>query len=71
MKTLEMVFKLDNGTAKTSPLTDPKDGLTKAEVETVMQKIIDEKAIVNEKGAVALSIKDAYVKVSERQELAV
>lgn len=36
-----------------------------------MQKIIDEKAIVNEKGAVALSIKDAYVKMSERQELVV
>ena len=40
MKTLEMVFKLDNGTAKTYSLTDPKEGLTKAEVETVMQMTV-------------------------------
>lgn len=39
-KTLEMVFRNENGNTVTLAVPDPKDALTRAQVETVMQNII-------------------------------
>ena len=65
MKTLKMVFTLEAGGNLTYSLNDPKEGLTQAEVKTVMQKMLD-------KGGedVATAIKDAYIYDASRIELA-
>lgn len=40
VKTLEMVFRNENGKSVTLSLLEPKDNLTLTEVNTVMQDII-------------------------------
>jgi len=40
VKTLEMVFRNENGKSVTLSLLEPKDNLTLAEVTTVMQDMI-------------------------------
>lgn len=60
-KTLNMVFKLDGTKELTYSLTGPKEGLTKAAVEGVMQDMITKTAIL--KGGVApTAIKEAYIR---------
>ena len=49
---LTMVFNLD--------LTDPKDALTKTEVDEAMQAMIDNNAVLKD-GHGAASIKEAYI----------
>ena len=69
MRTLELVFKLDDDKTKTYGLQDPKEGLTEDQARAAMQKMIDANAIaVGEAKAVA--IKEAYIRVSDREELA-
>ena len=69
MKTLKMVFTLEVGGNLTYSLNDPKEGLTQAEVKTVMQKMLDKGAVVSGED-VATAIKDAYIYDASRIELA-
>ncbi len=69
MKTLKMVFTLEAGGSLTYSLSDPKEGLTKAAVEAVMQQMVDKQAVVSA-GEFAKGIKDAYIYDASRQELA-
>jgi hypothetical protein len=69
MKTLKMVFALEAGGSITYSLNDPKEGLTQAEVKSVMQQMLDKEAVVSGEEAAA-EIKDAYIYESSRQELA-
>ena len=57
---LTMVFSLDNGDDFKYNLTDPKDDLTKAQVDEAMQAIIDNNAILKD-GHGAATIKEAYI----------
>lgn len=60
-KVLKMTFQSDGGKAVTYNLADPKDGLTKAEVEAAMQSMIDKNAVsVGEE--TATGIKDVVVR---------
>jgi len=70
MKNLKMIFTLNNGKTLTYSLADPKEGLARAEVETVMQSMVDKQAIVDAKGAKAAAIKDCYIYESGKQQLA-
>ena len=69
MRTLTMTFKLDAGTTKTYSLQDPAEDLTEAGVKSVMQKMIDKEAVAVG-DAKAVEIKEAYIKISDREELA-
>ena len=57
---LTMVFNLDNGDEFKYNLTDPKDTLTKTEVDEAMQAMIDNNAVLKD-GHGAASIKEAYI----------
>lgn len=57
---LTMVFKLDNGDDFKYNLVDPKNELTKVEVDEAMQAMIDNNAILKD-GHGATSIKEAYI----------
>lgn len=57
---LTMVFSLDNGDDFKYNLADPKDDLTKAQVDEAMQAIIDNNAILKD-GHGAATIKEAYI----------
>lgn len=70
MKNLKMIFTLDNDKLLTYSLADPKEGLTRAEVENVMQSLVNKQAIVDAKGAKAAAIKDCYIYESDKQQLA-
>ena len=69
MRTLTMTFKLETGTSKTYSLQDPVEGLTQTQVNAVMHKMIDKEA-VSVSGEKATEIKEAYIKISDREELA-
>ncbi len=69
MKTLKMVFTLENDNVLTFSLQDPKEGLTQAEVEAAMQSMITKRAVVAG-GSYAKSIKEAYIYETDKQELA-
>ena len=58
---LEMTFKLDGTKTVSYFLADPKDGLTKAAVEGVMQDMITKKAILV-KGVAPTAISGAVIK---------
>ena len=68
-KTLEMVFKNTAGKETVLRLPDPKDGLTLAEVNTVMQKIVEKNIFQTESGELTqavearISSKDSVVLV--------
>ena len=65
-KSLKMVFKLSEAQTVTLSLADPKAGLTKAEVEGVMNDVIAKHAL----GVSPTAIKESYIRSSEDQELA-
>ena len=68
-KTLKMTFQLDGTKTVTYSLAVPKDGLTKAEVEGVMNTLIEKKAFVV-KGIYPTGIKEALIKSTEDIALA-
>ena len=68
-KQLRMTMKMSSGKELTVSLMDPKDGLTKAEVATCLQNVIDKKAIVSGT-AYPVSIKEIEVQTVETQALA-
>ena len=59
----------DAGGTKTYSLQDPVEGLTEDAVRTVMQKMIDKKAVASGE-EYATEIKEAYIRISDREELA-
>ena len=68
-KVLRMTFKLEGTKTATYNLASPKDGLTKAAVEGVMQDMITKKAILV-KGVAPTAIKEAVIKSTEETPLA-
>lgn len=66
---LTMVFTLDNGDDFKYNLGDPKDELTKSEVDVVMQKMIDIQAIIKNNHK-ATAIKEAYITTTTQDVLA-
>ena len=67
--TLKTVLNLgDTGKTLTLSLPDPKDGLTRAEVDTAMAKAIDND-LISVNGNIASSIKKAYIHREEDVEL--
>lgn len=67
-KKLTMVFSLDNGDEYNITLSDPKDELDKATVDTVMQKIIDTAAVIKD-GHSPASIKESYITTTTKDIL--
>ena len=65
---LYMIFGLDNGKNLSVSLLDPKTNLTRAQVEPVMQSLIDTNVFLYN-GAVAVSIVDAYVREVSTTEI--
>lgn len=61
VKTLQIIFKVGDAKELTFSLVDPKDGLTKAEVDAWAQKVVTKKAILSG-GAPVTGVKDSYVK---------
>lgn len=49
-KTLEMVFRNSSGKEVTMSLADPKEDLTKAQVDAVMQEIISRNIFISKTG---------------------
>lgn len=68
-KKLQMAFTLDTGKTLTYSLSDPKDGLTMAEVQAVMNNMIAKQAVVSANGT-ATAIKEALIKSTEEIALA-
>lgn len=68
-KSLKMIFQTEAGKTATLSLAEPKDGLTKAEVQTALDEMVGKKAITVG-GAPITGVKDFYVLSSERSELA-
>ena len=68
MKSLKMVFTLEAGANITYTLQEPRADLTLGEVRSVMQQMIDKKAVSSGE-ALANGIKDAYIYEASRQEL--
>lgn len=66
---LTMVFVLADGKDFKYNLTDPKENLTKAEVDAVMQDIIDNNIILKDAQA-AVGIKEAYITTTTQTALA-
>ena len=60
-KTLNMRFALANGRTATTSLAQPKDELSREDVEPVMQLIVDKRAI-RVKEANAAGIKSAVIR---------
>ena len=67
-KKLTMVFSLDNGDEYNITLSDPKDELDKATVDTVMQKIIDTAAVMKD-GHSPAAIKESYITTTTKNVL--
>ena len=67
-KQLRMTMTMSSGKEMTMSLADPKDGLTKAEVTTCLQNVIDKKAIVAGE-AYPVSIKDIAIQTVDTERL--
>ena len=68
-KTLRMTFQLNGTKTLSLSLADPKDGLTKADVETAMNNMIGKKALLVS-GESPIGIKEIVVRSTENIELA-
>ncbi len=66
---LKMTFLMEGKKTLTYSLADPKDGLTKAEVDAVMQTMITKKAVVAQ-GMAPVDIKAAVLRSTEEAALA-
>ena len=65
---LYMIFGLDNGKNLSVSILDPKTNLTRAQVEPVMQGLLDSDAFLYN-GAHAVNIVDAYVREVSTTEI--
>lgn len=61
LKTLQIIFKVGDAKEMTFSLIEPKDELTKAEVEAWTSKVVEKQAIVDG-GAPVTGVKDFFVK---------
>ena len=68
-KVLKMTFQVNDSKNVTYNLDNPKEDLTKAQVEGAMQSIIDKKMIVSD-GENAKAIKDIVVRETNDVALA-
>lgn len=68
-KTLEMVFRNQDGKEVTVRIADPKDDLTKAQVDPVMQDIIA-KNVFTTNGGDLVQIVDARIRTGDAVSLA-
>lgn len=68
-KTLEMVFKTAGGKSVTVAVKDPKDGLTLAAVQTVMETIIAKNIFISTSGDL-VEIVEAQIRQTAITELA-
>ena len=68
-KKLNLVFKMNDESELKYTLADPKDGLTRAEAEAAMQKMIECNAVLKNGRSVA-SISDIYVTTTANSALA-
>ncbi len=67
-KTLKMTFNLDNGKTSTMNLAQPKNDLTREDVEPFMQNIVDKDALIVGL-AKATEIKGAIVEEVNKTQL--
>lgn len=67
-KTLKMTFTLDNGKTSTMNLAQPKNDLTREDVEPFMQNIVDKDALIVGL-AKATEIKGAIVEEVNKTQL--
>ncbi|MEN6565782.1 MAG: DUF2922 domain-containing protein [Veillonellales bacterium] len=67
-KSLEMVFKSEGGKSVTVAVKEPKDGLTLAEVQTVMNTIIAKNIFTSTSGNL-VSIEEAQIRQLAINEL--
>lgn len=63
-KKLNVQFALDSGKKYTFPLTSPKDGLTKADVQVFADEVIANKGLVVN-GAYPIKLGDVYIHQEE------
>ncbi len=69
MRTLKLIFNLNNKKTMTLSLADPKEGLTEAEVTAAADEIIAQKAfLVGE--AAPESVKKMFIQASSSEALA-
>lgn len=68
-KTLEMIFATEGGKEVTVAVKDPKDGLTLAEVQTVMATIIAKNVFTSTSGDL-VTAKEAQIRQLAITELA-
>ena len=68
-KTLEMIFATEGGKEVTVAVKDPKDGLTLAEVQTVMATIIAKNVFTSTSGDL-VTAKEAQIRQLAMTELA-
>ncbi|MEG6585012.1 DUF2922 domain-containing protein [Dendrosporobacter sp. 1207_IL3150] len=68
-KTLEMVFRNAEGKEVTLSLADPKEDLTKAEVDTVMQQIVSRNIFITKAGELTQTV-EARIRTRDAVALA-
>lgn len=68
-KTLEMIFKTQGGRSVTVAVKDPKEGLTLAEVQTVMNTIIAKNIFSSTSGDL-VAVQEAQIRQLAITELA-
>lgn len=68
VKTLKIVFTMDDEKSHTISLKDPKTGLTKTQVETFANLVVTKEAI-SKNHAVPAALKESYIYSTERIEL--
>lgn len=69
IKTLEMVFRNQAGKEAVLSIADPKDDLTKAQVDTVMQDILAKNVFVTTGGDLVQTV-DARIRTRDAVSLA-
>lgn len=68
-KTLEMVFRNQDGKEVLISVADPRDDVTRAEVDTVMQDILTRKVFAT-KGGELTQVVDARIRTRDAVSLA-
>lgn len=67
MKTeLKLVFETRKGSSVTLSIPDPKPGLTKEEIQTAMQVVIDKDIFETANGALAIPVSAKVVETQEK-----
>lgn len=70
-KVLQMVFKTTDGKSQMLKVNDPKVGLARAQVETVMNEIIAKNVFRTANGSSLMAINSVYLVTTDKQEVLV